>query len=146
MKRQAHGNCKQNGWPVFRYESEKLAPLEAEFLHRNGIFMGSAMHVAENDKQHLVVDLIADEALETSEIEGEILSRDSLRSSIRRQFGLATDNRKIPPAEAGIAEMMVQLYREFDVPLSDQLLFGWHRLVMNGRQDISDIGKYRTGE
>jgi Fic family protein len=104
------------------------------------------MHVAEGDKQQFVVDLIADEALETSEIEGEILSRDSLQSSIRRQFGLATDNRKVPPAEAGIAEMMVRLYREFDAPLTDQLLFEWHQLLMNGRQDLPDIGKYRTGE
>jgi Fic family protein len=104
------------------------------------------MHVAEDEKRSLVVDLIADEAFQTSEIEGEILSRDSLQSSIRRQFGLATDNRKIPPAEAGIAEMMVQLYRSFAAPLTDEVLFEWHRLLMNGRRDLPDIGKYRTGE
>src|SRR5471032_2620579 len=103
------------------------------------------MHLRDDDKQQLIVDLTADEALQTSEIEGEILSRDSLQSSIRRQFGLTTDNRKIPPAEAGIAELMVQLYREFDAPLSNELLFAWHRLVMNGRRDLPDIGKYRTG-
>ncbi|HEY0793943.1 MAG TPA: DUF4172 domain-containing protein [Chthoniobacterales bacterium] len=68
------------------------------FLRRNGIFIGAAMHVSDSHNQHLTVDLIADEALETSEIEGEILSRNRIQSSIRRHFGLATDNGKIPPA------------------------------------------------
>ncbi len=123
-----------------------LALLEAEFLRQSGVFIGATMHVPDDDQRQLVVELISEEALETSEIEGEILSRESLQSSLRRQFGLATDNRKIPPAEAGIAEMMVRLYRNFDGPLSDALLFEWHRLLMNGRQDLPDIGKYRTSE
>jgi len=146
MPSQPHWNWEQKGWPIFRFDGSALASLEAEFLRRSGIFIGATMHVAEDDKQQLIVDLIADEALETSEIEGEILSRDSLQSSIRRQFGLTTDNRRVPPAEAGIAEMMVQLYRRFDAPLTGELLFGWHRLLMNGRRDIPDIGRYRTGE
>jgi len=146
MPRESHWNWEQKGWPVFRFDGTALASLEAEFLRRSGIFIGATMHVAADDKQQLIVDLIADEALQTSEIEGEILSRDSLQSSIRRQFGLTTDNRRVPPAEAGIAEMMVQLYQSFDAPLTEELLFEWHGLLMNGRRDIPDIGRYRTGE
>jgi Fic family protein len=145
MPAKHHWNWQKADWPDFQYDREKLAPLEFEFMRRSGIFMGAMMHVTEDDKRNLIVELIADEALETSEIEGEILSRDSLQSSIRRQFGLATDHRRIPPAEAGIAEMMVQLYRKFDGPVTDELLFAWHRLVMNGRSDLPDIGRYRTG-
>lgn len=146
MPTKRNWNWEKAGWPNFRYGRDKLASLEADFLRRSGVFIGATMHIAEEDKRSLTVDLIADEALETSEIEGEILSRDSLQSSIRRQFGLATDDRKIPPAEAGISEMMVRLYREFDAPLTDQLLFEWHQLLMNGRRDLPDIGKYRTGD
>ncbi|NTU56507.1 MAG: Fic family protein, partial [Anaerolineales bacterium] len=84
------------------------------------------------------------EALKTSEIEGEYLDRDSLQSSICRQFGLNTDNRKISPAEQGIAEVMVDLYRGFEAPLSHAMLFEWHKMLTNGRRDLKDIGRYRT--
>lgn len=139
-------NWQQKDWPSFRYDSDKLNALEAEFLRQSGVFIGAVKHVTEDDRQQLTVELISDEAFNTSEIEGEILNRDSLQSSIRRNFGLATDNRKIPPAEQGIAQMMVELYRQYDSPLSDPLLFHWHQMLMKGSHDIEDIGRYRTHE
>ena len=81
------------------------------------------------------------EAVTTSAIEGEILNRASVQSSILRQLGLASpDKRRVMPAEQGIAEMMVDLYRSFSQPLSDEMLFGWHRMVTSGRKDLADIG------
>ena len=90
------------------------------------------------------MELISEEALNTSEIEGQILNRDSLQSSIRRNFGLSTDNRKIPPAESGIAKVMVDLYQHFDVPLTDTVLCRWQADLMNGRRDLDDIGRHRS--
>ncbi len=139
-------NWQQEDWPQFRYDSTKLDALEAEFLRQSGVFVGAVKHVSDDDRQQLTVELMGDEAFNTSEIEGEILNRDSLQSSIRRNFGLTTDNRKIPPAEQGIAQMMVELYRQFDKPLSNELMFHWHELLMNGRGDIKDVGRYRTHE
>ena len=138
-------NWQQADWPEFRYDRSKLDALEAEFLRQSGVFSGSIRHIAEGDKEQITVELISEEALNTSEIEGEMLNRDSLQSSIRRNFGLATDNRKIPPAEQGIAQMMVELYRGFDAPMGDALLFRWHESLMNGRRDLANIGSYRTG-
>lgn len=138
-------NWQQADWPAFRYDRSKLDALEAEFLRQSGVFSGSIRHIAEGDKEQITVELISEEAINTSEIEGEILNRDSLQSSIRRNFGLVTDNRKIPPAEQGIAQMMVELYREFDAPMGDSLLFRWHESLMNGRRDLANIGTYRTG-
>ena len=139
-------NWQHPDWPEFRFDRTRLDALEAEFLRQSGIFTGALRHVGETEKEQLTVELIGDEALHTSEIEGEILNRDSLQSSIRRNFGLSTDNRKIPAAEQGIAEMMVDLYRRFDGPLTRELLFDWHRMLMNGRRDLDDIGCYRTSE
>lgn len=139
-------NWQQKDWPEFLYNSAKLEALEAEFLRQAGVFMGAIRHVGEDDKQQLCVELISSEALNTSEIEGEILNRDSLQSSIRRNFGLATDNRRIPPAEQGIAQMMVEIYRNSDTPLTDDLLFHWHQMLMNGRRDLKNIGRYRTDD
>ena len=87
---------------------------------------------------------MSDEAHQTSEIEGEILDRDSLQSSIRRHFGLATDERKIAPAEAGIADLMMELYRDYQSPLDHARLFQWHRSLTQGRRDLREIGRYRS--
>jgi hypothetical protein len=64
-----------------------LAGLEADFLRRAGVFSGSFMHIAQDGKKLLEVELMSEEAMKTSEIEGEILNRDSVQSSIRRHFG-----------------------------------------------------------
>lgn len=91
---------------------------------------------------------MASEALKTSEIEGELLNRDSVQSSLRRQFGLETDHRRVPSAERGIAEMMMALYRDAAKPLTEQALtektlYDWHRMVVHERTDIRAIGRYR---
>ncbi len=137
-------NWQQKNWPNFSYDKEKLDVLEAKFLLQSGLFFGAYKHIKDDDRQLLTIDLISDEALQTSEIEGEYLNRDSLQSSIRRQFGLATESRRVPPAEQGIAEMMVGLYQHFAEPLTDEALFAWHRMLSTGRRDLTDIGRYRT--
>jgi len=139
-------NWQKSDWPQFTYKKSALADLEARFLHQSGVFLGALKHVSAGDKNTLIVDLISTEALKTSEIEGEILNRDSLQSSIRRNFGLDTKSQKIPSAEQGIAEMMVDLYKTFNKPLSHEQLFAWHKMLMKGRRDLHDLGAYRTHE
>ena len=139
-------NWQQNDWPEFNYDSSALSELEGRFLRQSGVHQGTLKHISADDKMRLTIDLMSTEAINTSEIEGEILNRDSVQSSIRRNFGLDTDNRRIPPAEQGIAEMMVDLYRTFDEPLSHSKLFFWHKMLTSGRRDLTDIGRYRTHE
>jgi Fic family protein len=137
-------NWQQADWPQFTYDRKALDSLEAQFLRLAGESLGAFKHVSENDKNRLKVELISEEALHTSKIEGEILDRDSLQSSIGKQFGIQTDHRRIGPAEQGVAAMMVDLYKSFDAPLTDDTLFEWHRMLMNGRQDLRTVGAYRT--
>jgi Fic family protein len=137
-------NWQQPDWPRFSYQRAALADLEARFLRQSGVYVGAMKHVSAGDKDTLVVDLMSTEALKTSEIEGEILDCASLQSSIRRNFGLVEKTRKIPPAEQGIAEMMVDLYKTFKKPLSHEQLFAWHKMLMKGRRDLHAPGAYRT--
>jgi len=97
------------------------------------------------ERDQLTIEAMSTEAVTTSEIEGEILDRASVQSSIRKQLGLAAAERRVRPAERGIAEMTVDLYRSFAEPLSEEMLFRWHRMVMSGRRDLKDVGRYRTG-
>src|ERR1043166_7535447 len=106
-------NWQQAGWPHFAYDPAAMEPLEREFLLNSGEFFGVFRHVGPDDQDTLKIELIGNEALKTSEIEGELLDRDSLQASLREQFGLASETRRVRPAERGIAEMMVALYRGF---------------------------------
>ncbi len=137
-------NWQKANWPDFKWEKAALAPLEMQFLQQAGMLIGATQHFAEEDKILLTVNILTGEALKTSEIEGEYLNRDSLQASIRRNFGLESDHRRIPPAESGIAEMMTDLYRHFAKPLTHRTLYHWHQLLTNGRQDLKAIGHYRT--
>ncbi len=83
------------------------------------------------------------EALKTSETKGELLNRDSVQRLLRRELGLEGGDRRVPPAERGIAEMMIALYRHFAKPLMDETMFAWHRMVVSGRHDIEAVGSSR---
>ncbi len=135
----------QPDWPTFTWDRRRLEAAEQQFLVGGGMLVGIAKHLGADQHNQLAIEAMSTEALTTSEIEGEILDRASVQSSIRRQLGLSADARRVRPAEQGIAEMMVDLYRSFDEPLSPEMLFRWHRMVMRGRQDMKDIGRYRTG-
>ena len=106
-------NWQQNGWPKFAWKSFRLAAAEQQFLIGGGTFVGAIKYLGEDDRNHLTVEEMSTEAVTTSEIEGEILDRASVRSSIRTQLGLAADNRRATPAERGVSEMMVNLYKTF---------------------------------
>ncbi|HMF75005.1 MAG TPA: Fic family protein [Bryobacteraceae bacterium] len=137
-------NWQRPDWPHFSWDKARLAKAEEQFLLKAGVFVGTVKHLGKDDREQLTVEAMSTEALTTSEIEGEILDRASVQSSIRRQLGLAADNRRVGPAEQGIAEVMVDLYRQFAKPLSSEMLFAWQRMLVHGRRDLRDIGRYRT--
>lgn len=137
-------NWQKTDWPNFRWDRGRLETAEKEFLVRGGVFVGTIRHLAPNERDQLKIEAMSAEAVTTSEIEGEILDRASVQSSLRKQLGLAADERRVRPAERGIAEMMIDLYRTFAEPLSEDSLFRWHRMVMSGSRNLRDVGRYRT--
>ena len=137
-------NWQKPAWPRFQWDQRALSEREARFLREAGVVVGALRHVGEDQRSSLVIELISTEAVKTSEIEGEILDRASVQSSLRRNFGLGTEDPRVPPAEQGIADMMTDLYRGFGAPLTHEKLSAWHTMVMRGRKDVKDIGRYRT--
>lgn len=83
-------NWQQNDWPSFTWDQTRLIEAERQFLVRGGILLGGIKHLSSEETSLLSIEAISSEALTTSEIEGELLDRASVQSSIRRQFGLAT--------------------------------------------------------
>lgn len=137
-------NWQKENWGNFSFNSGEIEPLEREFSRRFGFCLGVVRHLSHEDRGELIVELVSNEALQTSAIEGEYLDRESLQSSIRKEFGLGMGNyRDAKPAEAGIAEMMQDLYTAYDAPLTKKTLCNWHNMLMAGRKNI-EIGDYRT--
>jgi Fic family protein len=138
-------NWQKPDWPKFTWNQRRLDLAEQEFLRGGGIFVGAVRHLGDEERNRLTVVAMSSEAVTTSEIEGEILDRASVQSSIQRQLGLTADDRKVGPAERGVSEMMVGLYKTYSEPLSHEMLFVWHKMLMSGRKDLKDLGRYRTG-
>lgn len=136
-------NWQHPDWPTFRFEPANLAERETAFLRQSGVVVGSVKHLPDDDRLPLVIELYSTEALKTSEIEGELLDRESVQSSLLRQFGLQTDNRRVRPAERGIAQLLTDLYQSFATPLDDATLFRWQGWIMQGRDDLGTVGAYR---
>jgi Fic family protein len=134
----------QPDWPAFRFHPALLTAREAFFLRQGGVVVGSMRHFPDEERLPLIVELMSTEALKTSEIEGDILDRGSVQSSLRRQFGLHSDARRVPPAEQGISQVLTDLYRHFAEPLEHATLFRWHAWLTQRRTDLNALGKYRT--
>ncbi len=111
-------NRQNPDWPNFTWDRTTIASAEKQFPLGSGVVIESIKHLGEQEHKQLLVELMSSEAVTTSKIEGEVLNRNSVQSSIQRQLGLAADKRRTSPAEQGIAEMMVNLYRSVREPLS----------------------------
>ncbi|RKE79438.1 Fic family protein [Rhizobium sp. AG855] len=136
-------NWELEGWPAFAWRPERLKAREQAFIENAAIAVGTMRHLGQGDREDLVIELLSSDAMSTSAIEGEVLDRESVQSSLRRQLGMSAASLRSRPAEAGIAEMMADLYRHPLTPITEERLFEWHRMVMNGRRDITSIGAYR---
>ena len=88
-------NWQKPDWPHFSWDKTRLAKAEEQFLLETGRFLGTAKHLGQEDREQLTVDAMSTEALTTSEIEGEILDRASVQSSIRKQLGLVADEGRL---------------------------------------------------
>jgi Fic family protein len=137
-------NWQQADWPNFAYDSKLLEPLEGEFLKCSGELLGVFRHTNASERETLRIEILSEEAIKTSAIEGKYLDRDSLQSSLRQQLGLGSDARRTPPAEHGMAEIMADVYLNFAARLSHRALYAWHKMVMSGDRRVTLVGKYRV--
>ena len=75
-------------YPNFRYNKENLEPLMQEIKYHQGLLDGIYSSINNEDLAKAQIEIFTQEAMDTSEIEGQILSRDSVRSSLSNKFRL----------------------------------------------------------
>ncbi len=130
-------------WPNFGYDESALQDLETEFILQTGKEGGILEFIDDADREKWLVEILTSETLRTAEIEGEILNRESVQSSVKKFLGLDYDQARQPPAEEGMARVMVDIYRHYNLPLTHEYLWKINALMLSHRRDLSDVGRYR---
>ncbi len=128
-------------WPRLDWNRERLAEPLAAVRHRQGRLIGHMEALGFNLRQEAVLETLSADVLKSSEIEGEKLDADQVRSSIARRLGM--DIGALTPADRhveGIVEMMLDATRHYEQPLTAERLFAWHAsLFPNGRSGMIKI-------
>jgi Fic family protein len=128
-------------WPKFRWDHERLATPLAAVRHVQGRLLGQMEALGFKVKEEAVLRTLTDDVLKSSEIEGEKLDADQVRSSVARRLGM--DIGGLKPADRhveGVVEMMLDATQRYDQPLTQQRLFGWHAaLFPTGRSGMHRI-------
>ncbi len=139
-------NWQLSDWPQFTYNQAKIDRYEKIFLQQSGVRMGLERGIPLQELDSIRINFLSEEAYRTSEIEGELLNRDSIQSSIKKHFGLTVKNLSKYPKEYGVAEMTVNVHKTYASPLTEETLHLWHSMLMNGRRDLELIGGFRIHE
>ncbi|MCO6431883.1 MAG: Fic family protein [Deltaproteobacteria bacterium] len=128
-------------WPRFRWDEAVLAQHLAPVRHRQGRLIGRMEALGFDLRAEAVLVTLTEDVLKSSEIEGEILDKEKVRSSIARRLGM--DIGALSPADRnveGVVEMMLDATQKFQAALTEERLFAWHAaLFPTGRSGMTKI-------
>lgn len=128
-------------WPKFTWDRDALTRPLAGVWQRQGKLIGQMQDLGFALRSEAVLQTLTEDVLKSSEIEGEILDKDQVRSSIARRLGI--DVGALAPSDRnveGVVDMMLDATQKYSTPLTDERLFGWHAaLFPTGRSGISKI-------
>src|SRR6202171_4654818 len=116
-----------SNWPKFEWDQHGLAKRLAVVRHRQGRLIGRMQALGFHLQEEAVLQTLTEDVLKSSEIEGEILDKDQVRSSIARRLGM--EAAALPPSDRkveGVVEMMLDATQKFRDQLTRERLFGWH--------------------
>lgn len=128
-------------WPGFRWDEGLSAQHLAPVRHRQGRLIGRMEALGFDLRAEAVLATLTEDVLKSNEIEGEILDKDQVRSSIARRLGM--DIGALAPADRrieGVVEMMLDATQKYGERLTDERLFAWHdALFPTGRSGMTKI-------
>ena len=114
-------------WPQFTWNNEQIARLLGEVHQELGRLKGIVSMFGLEQKTNTYLENMTQEIVNSAEIEGEVLNRDSVRSSVARQLGLPYAGLpRIDHYVEGVVQIMVDATQHAKEPLTDERLFGWH--------------------
>jgi len=119
-------------WPQFTWNNEQIARLLGEVHQELGRLKGIVSMFGLEQKTNTYLENMTQEIVNSAEIEGEVLNRDSVRSSVARQLGLPYAGLpRIDHYVEGVVQIMVDATQHAKEPLTDERLFGWHAALFS---------------
>lgn len=139
----------RENWTNFFWDNDKLSPILASVRHLQGRLLGRMESLGFDFIERATLESLILDVVDTSRIEGEFLNPELVRSSIARKLGIENaDFIKTPRNIEGIVDVILDATQNFDKPLSETRLLGWHNSLFqtgfSGYQQI-DVAKYRSG-
>ena len=137
-------------WTNFTWQDKAISTVFGEVRHLQGKIAGQMSSLGFSTKEEANLTTLTLDVVKSSEIEGEKLNYEQVRSSIARRLGL--DVAGLVPTDRnveGVVEMMLDATQNYLQPLTEDRLFGWHSaLFPTGRSGMYkiEVGKYRSGE
>jgi Fic family protein len=137
-------------WTDFSWQDKVINVVFGEVRHMQGRIIGQMNALGFSDKEEATLTALTLDVVKSSEIEGESLNYEQVRSSIARRLGiniagLLPSTRHIE----GVVEMMLDATQLYNSPLTEKRLFGWHAALFptgySGPYKI-EVGRYRTGD
>ena len=122
-------------WPKFHWDQDVLATSVADIRHRQGRLLGRMESLGFPLQKEAELETLTLDVLKSSEIEGENLPADQVRSSIARRLGMETAGTIHAEREVeGVVEMMLDATQNFTKPLTEERLFAWHSALFPTRR------------
>lgn len=128
-------------WPEVTWSHERLAGQLADVRHHQGRLIGRMEGLGFQLRAEAVLQSLTEEVLKSSEIEGERLNREQVRSSLAQRLGMDVGGLTHADRNVeGVVEMMLDATQKFDAPITAERLFGWHSaLFPTGRSGMTKI-------
>lgn len=136
-------NWQQRDWPNFIYDEKQIPAFSLG--KRLGILEEKFSSLSQKSESDTTADLLILEALRTSEIEGEFLSREDVMSSIKKNLGISGKTSPLvrDKRAKGISNVLVEARKTFSQKLTKSMLLKWHKLLMEGNKYIN-AGVWRS--
>lgn len=138
-------NWQQKEWANFTYHRSVVEPLAEEFVRLTAEMEAVLQQLNSGRQQEELVRFMIDEAARTSEIEGEIISREDLMSSIKNKLGLNPTPRQVRDTRAkAITNLLITVRSAYADKLTESDMKNWHKLLFETSKTIN-AGNWRTG-
>lgn len=137
-------NWQQKDWRKFSFKQDDLEDLLFLFVENTGVVKGLLKTLSNENRNESLVDILVSEAIKTSEIEGEFLSRKDVMSSIKNNLGLTKSPEIVKDIQAkGMASLVSQIHTTYNAPLTEAMLLDWHKVIFPGVNKIA-VGEWRS--
>lgn len=122
----------------FRYDFKGVEDALLSFAEQTGYITGVLKTLPEDIQMEAIINTMVAEAIKTSEIEGEYLSRQDVVSSIRNNLGLNETADPVKDKRAqGAGELMIDVRNTYAETLTEEKLFAWHKMLMKGNYRVN---------